>query len=479
MIFGVSEDGSPISIDLSIANRHGIIAGATGTGKTVSLQVLAEIFSSQGVPVFITDVKGDLSGFLKPGDQSAIDSRLKSLNLPTTASTNFTCDFWKFGQGNGIPIRTTPSELGAALLSRLLDLNETQESLLQSTFKIADENKFLLLDSADVKALLNWILENQKDLKEEFGSFSSQSVSTIVRKLVSFESTFPYNFLAEPACAVTDLLKVNNNKGVINVAQSTLALENPSAYSALVLWIISELYEDLPEQGDKAKPKIVLFIDEAHLVFRDCNRNLLNKLSSVVRLIRSRGVGIFFVTQNPADIPDEILGQLGNRVHHAMRIFTPKDEEGVKSALKYLPISKGINANEEITKLEKGQALVSFLDSSGAPLPLQKTKIRLPLSQLGLCSSEEIANAMSSSELQSKYSQEVNSESAAEVLAKRKNLDQEKVVKDTEPNTSNKKNSKSFLEGFITSISKTVVREVSYKIGREIARGVLGTIKRR
>jgi hypothetical protein len=423
IFLGLGADGSRQALALSRSNRHGLIAGATGTGKTVTLQGIAESFSAAGVPVFVADVKGDLSGIAMPGSPTfkhadKLESRAKELGLTDYAYSDNSVIFWDLYGEQGHPIRTTVSEMGPLLLSRLLDLNETQEGVLQIIFRYADENGMLLLDFEDLSALLAWANENASELSGKYGNVTKPSVGSIQRQLLSFEAQGADNFFGEPALEIGDFLKVDESgRGYVNVLAADKLMRSPKLDATFLLWLLAELFESLPEVGDPEKPKLVFFFDEAHLLFDDAPKALQDTIENVVRLIRSKGVGVFFVTQNPIDIPEEVAGQLGNRVQHALRAFTPRDQRAIKAAAETFRINPKLDVEAAITELKVGEALVSTLDEDGAPTVVERTLIKPPRSRLGPVSPKERAIIQSISPLDGKYDTRVDRESAAEVLA--------------------------------------------------------------
>ena len=406
---------------LKYANRHGLIAGATGTGKTVTLQTIAEGFSAYGVPVFMADVKGDLSGVSQPGGNNprALD-RAKQLGIDGYAGRAFPTIFWDLFGEKGHPIRTTVSEVGPVLLARLLQLNETQEGVLNIVFKIADQQGLLLLDFKDLQALLQWVAENAGTLTTEFGNVSKPSVGTIQRQLLTLSQQGGEKFFGEPALDLTDMMRCDpSGFGAINILAADRLMQSPRLYATFLLWLLSELFETLPEVGDLEKPKFVFFFDEAHLLFDDAPKALLSRIEQVVRLIRSKGVGIYFITQNPLDVPETVLGQLGNRVQHALRAFTPRDQKAVKVAAETFRPNKAFNAAEVITELGVGEALLSFLDAKGVPFPVERCFIAPPQGRIGPATAEERAAVMAASPLGAKYDKVVDRQSAYEVLTGR------------------------------------------------------------
>lgn len=425
IFLGLGANGEKQFLDLSRANRHGLIAGATGTGKTVTLQGLAESFSANGVPVFLADVKGDLSGIAMPGSPTfkhadKLEGRAKELGMDDYAYSDNPVVFWDLYGEQGHPIRTTVSEMGPLLLSRLLELNETQEGVLQIIFRHADDNGLLLLDFADLLAVLAWAADNASELSGKYGNVTKPSVGAIQRQLLSFESQGADRFFGEPALEIDDFLKVDDQgRGIVNVLAADKLMRSPKLYATFLLWLLAELFESLPEVGDPEKPKLVFFFDEAHLLFDDAPRALQEKIEQVVRLIRSKGVGVYFCTQNPIDIPEEVAGQLGNKVQHALRAFTPRDQRAIKAASETFRINPDLDVEQAITELKVGEALVSTLDEDGAPTVVQRTLIKPPRSRLGPVNAKERAIIQSVSPVDGKYDNAVNRESAAEVLAQK------------------------------------------------------------
>src|SRR5687768_5464565 len=382
-----------------LANRHGLITGATGTGKTVTLQVLAEQFSRIGVPVFLADVKGDLSGIAKPGQMSEkLKARLEKLGLPEPKWDACPVTFWDVFGEQGHPVRATISDLGPLLLARLLNLNETQEGVLAMTFQIADDNGLLLLNLADLRAMLTFVGDNAAQFKTQYGNVSKASIGAIQRGLLQIEQQGGEHFFGEPMLNVDDLLQTVDGRGVVNVLAADRLMSNPRVYACFLLWLLAELFERLPEIGDPEQPKLVFFFDEAHLLFNDAPPALLEKVELVVRLIRSKGVGVYFITQNPIDIPDKILGQLGNRIQHALRAFTPRDQKAVKVTAETMRPNPALDIEAAILELGVGEALVSLLDASGTPGITQRSWILAPGSQIGPITPEErrqlIANSV-------------------------------------------------------------------------------------
>ena len=412
-----SEDGYPALLP-QMANRHGLITGATGTGKTVTLQSIAERLSFAGVPVFMADVKGDLSGMGAAGNPSEkLLKRIAELGLEGFQPYANPVAFWDvYGQG-GVPVRATISDMGPLLLSRLLNLNDTQGGVLQLIFKVADDKGLLLLDLKDLRAMVQYVGENAKEFTTEYGNVASASIGAIQRGLLTLEQQGGDQFFGEPMLNINDLMKVDENgRGVINVLSAEKLVQAPALYSTFLLWLLSELFEQLPEAGDLDKPKLVFFFDEAHLLFTDAPQALTDKVEQVVRLIRSKGVGVFFVTQNPLDVPEKILGQLGNRVQHALRAFTPRDQKAVQAAAQTMRGNPKFDAATVITELGVGEALVSFLDEKGRPNVVERSMIFPPASRLGPLTADERKAMIQASPLLATYGQTVDRESAFEIL---------------------------------------------------------------
>jgi len=420
---GTTTEGQREELNLKRANRHGLIAGATGTGKTVTLQGLVEGFSGAGVPVFVADVKGDLAGLAMAGSPMAptnapFAQRAAEIGMTDWAYADSPVIFWDlFGQA-GHPVRTTVSEMGPLLLARLMALNEVQEGVLQVVFKVADEQGLLLLDMADLQAMLAWAAENAADLSARYGNVTRATVGTIQRQLLQLEAQGGDNFFGEPALDIHDMMIVGEDgRGMVSVLAADKLMAAPKLYATFLLWLLSELFEVLPEVGDPDKPKLVFFFDEAHLLFDDAAPALLDKIEQVVRLIRSKGVGVYFITQNPIDVPDDVAGQLGNRVQHKLNAFTPREQKAVQSAAETFRANPGVDVATAITELKVGEALVSLLQADGSPSPVARTLIRPPFSRVGPLSDRERAIIVSTSPVAGKYDTTVNRESAAEMLA--------------------------------------------------------------
>ena len=412
------EDGA-LSIQGKMANRHGLIAGATGTGKTVSLQVLAETFSQIGVPCFMADMKGDLSGISQTGKMSGfIEKRLPEFGLENPEFQACPVRFYDVFGEQGHPIRATVSQMGPQLLSRLLGLNETQDGVLNIVFRIADERGLMIIDLKDMRAMLEYVSKHAKEYTMKYGNVSTASIGAIQRALLQLEAQGADKFLGEPSFDIYDLIQTENGKGVMSVLAADKLMMQPKLYSTFLLWLLSELYSTLPEVGDLDKPKLVFFFDEAHTLFEDTSKALIDKIEQVIRLIRSKGVGIYFITQYPTDIPDNILGQLGNRIQHALRAYTPKDQKAVRAAADTFRANPAFKTDEAIMNLETGEALVSFLDEKGAPGMVQRAKILFPLSQIGAITEGQRMDIIKQSRVYGKYDTPVDNESAFEILIK-------------------------------------------------------------
>ena len=467
-------------MSLKRANRHGLIAGATGTGKTVTLQALAESFSTQGVPVFLADVKGDISGVSQAGKaHPKVNERLEALGLPTDAWAGCPTIFWDVFGKKGHPIRATISDMGPVLLARLMGLNETQEGILQIAFAVADDEGLLLLDLKDLRTMLQHVADNAADLRAMYGNVSASSVGAIQRRLLALQRSGAKNFFGEPMLDFNDLMKVApDGKGYVNVLVSNKLVQEPALYSTLLLWLLSELFENLPEIGDPEKPKLVLFFDEAHLMFADAPKILVSKVEQVVRLIRSKGVGVYFITQSPSDIPDSILGQLGNRVQHALRAFTPKEQKAVKTAAETFRSDGSFSVKDAISEMGVGEALVSTLMANGAPSVVKRTMIKPPISRIGPAKKAEHDAVVAESPVTGVYDEAQDRESAFEILSKRA-ASQAKAAEKAKPKRSRthtapkrRSNRQSVGEAFI----KSMARSLGSRAGRSLIRGVMGSL---
>jgi len=417
-IWVASDGDAKLCIKSKYANRHGLIAGATGTGKTVTLKVMAESFSDAGVPVFLSDIKGDLSGMCKPGEEKeSITKRVAELGMGEDFSFKaYPTFFWDIFGKKGLPLRTTISEFGPMLLAKLLDLNQIQTDILNIIFKIADDEGLLLIDLKDLKSMLNYVSENATDYKAEYGNIAPQSVNAIMRGLVALGDKGGDIFFGEPALDINDWFVTKDGKGMINVLDATTIINDPGIYATFMLWMLAELFEIMPEVGDLDKPKMVFFFDEAHLLFKDTPKALLQKIEQVVKLIRSKGIGVYFITQNPSDIPDEVLAQLGNKVQHALRAYTPAEQKGIKAAAQSYRANPDFDTAEIITNLGIGEAVVSFIEDDGAPAMVRKAKVLPPQSYLGAIDDMMRAAVISMSDLAEKYKDMVDRDSAYEFL---------------------------------------------------------------
>ncbi len=480
-----------------MANRHGLITGATGTGKTVTLQTLAEHFSDIGVPCFMSDVKGDLSGISQPGGGNAkVAERVELLKLEGYANKGYPATFWDpFGE-LGHPVRATVSDMGPLLLGRMLDLNETQGGVLNLVFKVADDNGLLLLDLKDLRAMLAYVGENAKTFTTEYGNVSSASIGAIQRGLLALESQGGEQIFGEPMLNIDDLIQTDRGRGIVNILSADRLMQSPKLYATLLLWLLSELFEKLPEAGDLDKPKLVFFFDEAHLLFNDAPDALVDKIEQVVRLIRSKGVGVFFVTQNPADVPDKVLSQLGNRVQHALRAFSARDQKAVRAAAETMRDNPDLDENAAITELGVGEALVSFLDAKGRPGVVERAFVVPPQGQIGPITDAQRKQLMQGSLVAGVYEKTVDRESAYEKLKART----EQATQAAEAEAQARAEAKSAKqaesndggsvggvlgsvlggvgrrEGAVEALAKSAARAIGSQVGRSIIRGVLGSI---
>lgn len=473
-----------------MANRHGVITGATGTGKTVTLQRLAEGFSQLGVPVFMADIKGDLTGISQPGSMSGkIGERLTQLGFTDVQFSGSPVTLWDVFGKQGHPLRSTISEMGPLLLARILQLNDTQEGVLALTFKIADDNGMLLLDLKDLQEMLKFVAENAKQFKAEYGNVSTASVGAIQRGLLQLEQQGAEHFFAEPAVVLDDFMQTEQGKGVLNLLAADDLINSPKLYSTFLLWLLSELFENLPEAGDLDKPKLVFFFDEAHLLFDDAPKALVDKIEQVVRLIRSKGVGVYFVTQSPADIPDKVLAQLGNRIQHALRAYTPKEQDAVKVAAKSFRENPELDTVKTITELGVGEVLISCLDEKGVPTMVDRSFVIPPVSQIGPVTPEQRQALIANSLIGSQYDEIVDRESAYEMLIK-KNEEKAAAVAAEEAAKAEAKAQKeaekaaraearkpdTIVESVVKSAARSASTSIGRQIGNTIVRGILGGI---
>jgi DNA helicase HerA-like ATPase len=478
-----------LELDLlpALANRHGLITGATGTGKTVTLQVIAERMSGIGVPVFMADVKGDLAGMSQPGALSPkLAERLRTIGAEAPDFKAMPVVFWDVFGEQGHPVRATVSDLGPLLLSRILALNDTQQGVLALVFKFADDNGLLLLDLKDLRALLQYTADNAQSLQTSYGNVSAASVGAIQRSLLALEQQGGDHFLGEPMLDIDDLLQSEGGRGNVNILAADRLMQSPQLYATMLLWLLSELYERLPEVGDRDKPKLVFFFDEAHLLFTDAPKILLDKIEQVVRLIRSKGVGVFFVTQNPLDVPDIVLGQLGNRVQHALRAFTPRDQKAVKAAAETMRANPKIDTEQAITQLGVGEALISFLDEKGRPGVVERAFVLPPASRIGPITPEERKAVIERSPVKGVYEKAVDRESAYEKLANRAAVSagapgappgaQGGLLDSLKGSLGGLMTGSGRKDSLVEAMAKSAVRSVGSSIGREIVRGVLGSL---
>ena len=482
----------PISITGKMANRHGLIAGATGTGKTVTLQVLAESFSQAGVPCFMADMKGDLSGISQAGRLSGfIEKRLPEFGIENPQFAGCPTRFYDVFGEQGHPMRTTISNMGPQLLSRLLGLNEVQSGVMDIIFRVADDKGLLLIDMKDLRSLLSYVAEHAEEYSRTYGNVSTSSVGAIQRALLSLENQGAEKFFAEPSFDIQDLFAVENGRGVMSVLAADKLMLNPKLYSTFLLWLLSDIYANMPEVGDLELPKLVFFFDEAHTLFTDTSPALVSKIEQVVRLIRSKGIGVYFITQSPTDIPESVLGQLGNRVQHALRAFTPKDQKAVKAAAETFRANPSFKTDEAIMSLETGEALVSFLDAKGAPGIVERAKILFPLSQIGAITPGQRLDINAASPVGGKYDQVIDRESAFEVLladaqkaAEEQAKQQEEIAKQKEEaarevaekkSASKSSKTKKTILGTVAAAAATAaISSVSRSAGTAVANAVTG-----
>lgn len=489
----IGKGKSENSILLNKVNRHGLISGATGTGKTVTLKVLTEGLSDAGVPTILADVKGDLANISKPGEiNDKLQERLNELGISNFEFKNYPVNMWDVYGEKGIPLRVTVSEMGPLMLSKILDLNDTQMGVLNIIFKVADSEGLLLIDLKDLKQVINFVNDNRDEISKNYGNVASQSLSAISRKLLFVEDAGGDLFFGEPAIDINDLVRTDSSgKGIVNILNASKLISNPLLYSMLLLYLLSEIYENFPEVGDLDKPKLVFFFDEAHLLFNNTPNILKDKIIQVVRLVRSKGVGVFFITQNPLDVPEEVSSQLSNRIVHQLRAYSPKELKAINAVANTFRQDGSINLKEEIINLRTGEAIVSFADESGAPTLADKALILPPHSSFATLNDSEYRNLVESSNLYSKYKNSVDRESAYEVLIKRienekiaeerekleeeKRKEMENREKDLEKERKSSRKQKSYIDKGIDSMLGTITRS----IGREIARGILGSMKKR
>ncbi len=487
MKLGVS-NGIDVIFEPKVANRHGLIAGATGTGKSITVKVMAEEFSKIGVPVFFTDIKGDMSGFIESGSLSdKLKSHLDKVGIEPPHFEAFPTTFWDLEGENGLALRATVSEMGPLILSKLLGLNDTQKGVLYALFKIADEQGLLLMDFKDLNAMLTFMLENRKELSKEYGNIHTSSIGAIQRSLLVLESQGANKFFGEISLDIRDFMRIDGNGlGMINVLNAQNIYAHPDLYSSFILWLLSELFEDLPEVGDVEKPKLVFFFEEAHLLFQNASKALLEKVEQVVKLIRSKGVGIYFVTQNPRDIPDNVLAQLGNKVQHALRAYTPKEQKSINSIAESFRVDGDIDLKEEILSLQIGEAIVSTLDKDGIPSYAKRTYIVPPASKMGPADDALVRNTIQSNPLFAKYQKVVDSHSAYEELldrAKKAEADHTEDALERKPEKEGTTASvlkdlmggNSKKDSGMQRMIKNAMGSVGTQVGRMLARGILGS----
>ncbi len=481
ILIGMGEQ--PVQLLARMANRHGLIAGATGTGKTVTLQLLAESFSRLGVPVFMADVKGDLSGIARPGhEHPKISERLARIPIEDFRFEGAPVTFWDVYGEQGHPLRTTVSEMGPLLLARLLGLNDTQAGVLNLVFRIADDSGLLLLDLKDLRAMAQFVGDNAAQFRTEYGNVSAASIGAIQRRLVGLEDQGGARLFGEPAVNLADFIQTDEQgRGTVNILAADKLVQSPQLYSTLLLWLVSELFESLPEVGDRDLPKLVFFFDEAHLLFNEAPPVLLQKVEQVVRLIRSKGVGVFFITQNPQDIPDAVLGQLGNRVQHALRAFTPRDQKAVRAAAQTFRPNPKLDTEQVIMELGVGEALVSTLDAAGRPSVVERTLISPPRSQIGPITLEERQRIIQSSVLYGVLDKAVDRESAYEILKQRagaaaERAAEEQKAKQEQPAERHSSISSRGRQSPLEAMVKSAARAIGSQLGRQLLRGILGSL---
>ena len=491
---------TPIYLEPGMANRHGLIAGATGTGKTVTLKVLAEAFSDMGVPVFLADIKGDLSGMCRPGEETKhIRRSIDTMGLGDFQYKSYPVTFWDVYGKKGLNVRTTISEMGPELLARLLGLNETQTGILRIVFRIADDKGLMLIDLKDLRAMVEHVGANAKEYKLTYGNIASQSVGAIQRALLRLEDEGGSLFFGEPDLILSDWIEwAEDGRGMMNILECQELFLHPLIYGTFLLWMLSELYEMLPEAGDLEQPKLVFFFDEAHLLFKDAPKALVEKVEQVIRLIRSKGVSVWFITQNPSDIPDSVLGQLGNRVQHALRAYTPNEQKYVRAAANSFRANPSFNTEEAILNLAVGEALVSLLDKDGIPGVVQRANILPPHSSMAAVEAFTIQSNVDASPFKAKYGTTVDEESAYEILrgeaeekaeaereaaealqAEKERKEQEKIRKaeEKEEERKRKEKEKKFKNSFVGKVTNSAVNTIGREVGRKLVRGLLGSLK--
>ncbi len=471
-------NNAQLRMNAAMGNRHGMISGATGTGKTVTLQVLAEGYSRLGVPVFMADIKGDLSGIARPGKaHEKISQRVELIKIEDFQFRPNPTVFWDIFARNGHPVRTTISDIGPLLLGHLLELNDTQSGVIYSCFKISDDQGMLLLDLKDLRSMLTWMADNAKELKAEYGNISSSSIGAIQRRLLVLEEQGATDFFGEPAIQLEDFCRTDfSGNGAISILDATdLTAKSPRLYAAFLLWMLSELFETLPEVGDAEKPKFVLFFDEAHLLFDQAPKVLIDKIEQIVRLIRSKGVGVYFISQSPLDLPESILGQLGMKIQHALRAYTPKDRKVIKAVAETFRSNPQLDTEAVIQELKTGEALVSVLNKDGSPTPVERILIRPPESQIGALTDTERNEIINRSPYKGRYDQVVDRDSAYEMLKKKAEQMQidERIEADTASSRSRRGNNRQTVG---EALLKSAARTIGSQIGRQIIRGIMGSL---
>lgn len=468
-----------VLMNAAMGNRHGMISGATGTGKTVTLQILAEGFAKIGVPVFLADIKGDLSGITAPGKPHAkIDERVKEIGIKNYEQKGNPAIFWDIFGKTGHPVRATITDMGPLLLSNLLELNDVQTGVLYSCFKVADDNGLLLLDLKDLRALLTWVGNQDGGLQAEYGNIATTSLGSIQRQLLVLEEQGAEHFFGEPAIQLEDFCKTDfSGNGVISILDATdLVNKSPRLYATFLLWLLSELFENMPEVGDADRPKLVLFFDEAHLLFEQAPKALVDKIEQIVRLIRSKGVGVYFISQSPLDIPDRILGQLGLKVQHALRAYTPKDQQVIKSVAETFRANRKINTEEAIQELKTGEALVSVLLEDGSPSQVERILIRPPSSQIGPITEEQRADLLRRSPFHGRYEEEIDRESAYEMLKEKTEQQRQEEQEEKEAKQEKKASSGRQRQTVAEALIKNAARSIGTSVGRQIVRGIMGSL---
>ncbi|MEM8594495.1 MAG: helicase HerA-like domain-containing protein [Pseudomonadota bacterium] len=483
LVLGANTQGKHVHLFPSMGNRHGLIAGATGTGKTITLQILAEAYSDIGVPVFTADVKGDLSGISQPAKSHLkIDERIEKIGIDGYQANGYPVRFWDIYGKTGHVVRTTIQDMGPDLLANLMELTEAQASILYIAFTYADDEGLPLLDLKDLKSLISFLQDNAKDLRQDYGSMSTRSLGALQRKLLVLEEQGGDQFFGEPALSIHDFMQQVDGKGIINLLDGRDLILNPGIYTTFLLWFLTELFEELEEQGDADKPRFVFFFDEAHLLFDNAPKALLQRLEQVVRIIRSKGVGVYFVTQSPSDIPDDVLGQLGNRIQHALRAFTPKEKKAVRVAAQSFRENPDLDTETVIMELGVGEALVSVLDEEGVPTMVEQTLMVPPQSLIGPSKDNQRDEVIDASLVREKYDEDVDSVSAYEMLQVRRKEKEEKLQKMKEEEqelTSKNRKRNSRRQGYLEAFGKTLVRSLASGVSRRILKTAIGAIARR